>query len=71
MCLFTFQKSKEKKVVCDRNQDYNPPAASLTLLYGLCDFLCVLGEVKVCHVGLQVAYRTFPSCHTESLYGQI
>lgn len=24
----------------------------LTLLYGLCDFRCVLGEVQVCHVGL-------------------
>lgn len=43
----------------------------LTLLYGLCDFGCILGEVQVCHVGLQVANRALPSCHAESLYGQI
>lgn len=43
----------------------------LTFLYGLSDLIGVLGEVQVCHVGLQVADRTLPSCHAESLYGQI
>lgn len=43
----------------------------LTLLYGLGDFGCILGQVQVCHVGLQVANRALPSRHAESLYGQI
>lgn len=57
-------------VVCDRDWDYNLTAESCTFVYGLCDFLRVCGEVKICHVGLQVAYRTIASCHAESLYGQ-
>ena len=43
----------------------------LTFFYGLCHFVRVLGEVKVGHVGLQVAYRAFSSGHTKSLYAQI
>lgn len=43
----------------------------LTLLYGLGDFGCILGEVQVCHVGLQVANRALSSRHAESLYAQI
>lgn len=43
----------------------------LTFLYSFCDFPCILGEIQVCHVGLEVANRTLPSCHAESLYGQI
>lgn len=43
----------------------------LTFLYSFCDFPCILGEIQVCHVGLEVANRTLPSCHAESLYAQI
>lgn len=48
-----------------------PRAASLTFLYGLCDLLRVLGEVKVGHIGFQVTNGTLPSRHTESLDGQL
>lgn len=43
----------------------------LTFLYSFCDFPCILGEIQVCHVGLEVANRTLPSSHAESLYAQI
>lgn len=46
-------------------------SVQLTLLYRLGDFSRILGEVEVGHVGLQVANGALPSCHAESLDGQI
>lgn len=50
--------------------DCKVTAAPLTFLYGLGDFLRISGQVKIRQVGLQVTYRTLPSCHTKPLYGQ-